>query len=485
VRLAAAAAIPLAFVLLVVAFYPFRYRFEFDPDEGVNAIKAFLLVRGYRLYFDVWSDQPPVFTFVLAAWLRTFGWKVAAGRLLVLVFSAGLLAVAGAYLRRSWGWLAALAAAVILLLLPFYPQLSVSMMIGLPSIALALGSFSCLAQWHLHHRSVWLIFSAVLLVLSILTKLFTVILVPVWLAGIALDLRRRAMPNAGIRRWSPALLWSGVLLCLGSALVLWGVGLGNVGQLLDVHLAAARDPTIAAWSRLPSIQSYLAPSLPIFLLAAIGTWRAVRAKAGSALYLAGWAAAGYGFLSANNPTWYHHQLLITVPAALLASIAVAAAGRDLRAWRARRPAEVLLSLTALAVLTVFLAGRLPPTLADFDTRLPNLSAPAVVATEEQQILALMWDHAGDSEWVYSDRPMFAFVIQRPVPPVLAVLTEKRIATGALPEAEVLAALEEYAPRLVLTGQLPVPAVEEYMRTRNFRRIDSAFRYRLYFRPITP
>ena len=52
-------AVPLAFFMLLFFFFPFLERFKLDPDEGFNAIKGLLLVRGYPLYSEIWSDQPP------------------------------------------------------------------------------------------------------------------------------------------------------------------------------------------------------------------------------------------------------------------------------------------------------------------------------------------------------------------------------------------------------------------------------------------
>jgi hypothetical protein len=80
------AAIPVVFVLVVLLFFPFRFRIEFDADEGINAIKAMMVLRGYHLYSQIWSDRPPVFTVLLASWLRWSRPTSHAGRLMVLFF---------------------------------------------------------------------------------------------------------------------------------------------------------------------------------------------------------------------------------------------------------------------------------------------------------------------------------------------------------------------------------------------------------------
>ena len=77
--------------------------------------------------------------------------------------------------------------------------------------------------------------------------------------------------------------------------------------------------------------------------------------------------------------------------------------------------------------------------------------------------------------------MFAFRTQLPVPPYLAAITEKRIAAGVLTQDQILEILVEYKPEQVFAGRFNLPVIQEYISTRNFRRIDSAERYRLYVR----
>ena len=44
---------------------------SFDTDEGINLGKGALVAAGFHPYADIWSDQPPILTYVLAAvqWL--------------------------------------------------------------------------------------------------------------------------------------------------------------------------------------------------------------------------------------------------------------------------------------------------------------------------------------------------------------------------------------------------------------------------------
>jgi len=277
----------------------------------------------------------------------------------------------------------------------------------------------------------------------------------------------------------------GFLLALGLtvAIVLVPVvGVKNLSQLVDVHLQASQQGLEFPYER-RALNSYLAESLAVFALAPLSAGIAVRRKEWPALYLAGWVVAGYGLLANTGPTWYHHQLLVTVPAALLAAIAVATSIEEVRNASTRRPAAPALALRlgCLALFLVFLAGRGPGTIEGLNAALPNLSGPAPGEEPERSLLAAMGDHAAEVRWLYSDRPIFAFLTGLPIPPNLAVITQKRLLTGELTQEEIRATLEAYHPEMILNSRFGLPAVDEYMRARNYVRIDETVKYRLYLR----
>ncbi|MEA1976484.1 MAG: hypothetical protein U9N80_01135, partial [Chloroflexota bacterium] len=126
-------AIPLLFIIVMVLFFPFRYRFEFNPDEGINAIKAMMNIKGYQLYSEIWSDQPPIFTMLLTLSFQVFGLSIPVGRGLELLFSGAILWLGIQYLRQFWGNIHAIFGILTIILLPYYLVLSVSIMIGLPA----------------------------------------------------------------------------------------------------------------------------------------------------------------------------------------------------------------------------------------------------------------------------------------------------------------------------------------------------------------
>lgn len=202
-------ALTAGFALAMLAWYPFRYRFEFDVDEGYQLMKALLYGRGYSLG-EIFSDHPPLFTIVLALLFEAMEASVLVGRLLVLGFACALLISCAVFMQMHFGSLEASLAVLLLVTLPHFAQLSVSVMIGLPAIALAAFSLVALGVWRRSDRTMWLMVSAVSLALSTLTKAFTLILVPVLICGVLFSTSGSGESTGGrMVRWVPAAAWGG------------------------------------------------------------------------------------------------------------------------------------------------------------------------------------------------------------------------------------------------------------------------------------
>ena len=451
---------------LLFLFYPYRTTFQFDTDEGVNLIKARLVEHGYRLYAEVWSDQPPVFSLALA---RLFPWvqqDLNAARNLVLA-SAGLLVASLAFVvQRVWGAWQALLAVFLLLLTPFVPALSVSVMIGLPALALAFASLACLVHWHSHPRPIWLLISGLLLGLSVLTKLFTGFLAPVFLAGIVLDASRRTGGEAGERSWraavSPLLMWS-----LAFGLVLAGTGLLVVGpahlvELVAPHLAAGESDYYTAYQREFSLGGMLTGALPIFGLALLGVWGALRRRQWLALYPLAWTLGGLGMLLVLSPVWYHHTLLLTLPAVCLAAGGLGEAFSSLARLLRRKQAslaQVTSTIAGLGLLAILLWQRLPPVWEEFNHQPYFIALQSAQPAREQVILDEIAPYRAQVQWMFTDLPMFAFQSEILVPPELAVLTSKRLASGELPQAEIARLVTAYRPEIILLERFEYPGLE--------------------------
>lgn len=469
--------LPLAFLLIMLLFFPFRERFEFDRDEGINAMKSLLIARGNSMYSDIWSDQPPFLQYLLAVWLRIFGFDIQTARTLILLLSTALLGATYKFLNQTWGTGHALAGVLFIFLLSYYNTLSVSVMIGLPAIAFAMLALLALLMWHHRKHNIWMVLSAIALGISVLTKLFTGFLAPIFLIGILIDQKARQRKTKSKHiPMHPALIW-----CLVFTIFVIGVGLifvgpSNINQLLETHLAARYTDAFIKERGIFSIIWLLEESWPILLLALIGSIFIVLERNWPSLYLVAWAAAAFLLLAIQVPVWYHHQLLITIPCAMLAGIAGGQAIYLIASIRHSHnffTLPGLLSIAAIIVLGFALIIRIPITISDF-------SQPDALLDREKIFLTRIANHASETQWVVTDMPMYAFWIGAPVPPPVAVISDKRLVTGNLTEDQIITAVEEYQPEQVLIGRFIFPKLNQILDDE-YRLLYSRGKISLYLR----
>src|SRR5689334_7737260 len=71
---------------------PLQTTVQIGADEGFNLAKATLCLRGYELYTQVWSDQPPLHTFLITQLLKHISPSVLGPRLVTVGLTLILLA---------------------------------------------------------------------------------------------------------------------------------------------------------------------------------------------------------------------------------------------------------------------------------------------------------------------------------------------------------------------------------------------------------
>lgn len=481
----------LFFCALIFLFYPYWTIFQFDTDEGVNLAKARLVENGYPLHRQVWSDQPPGFTLALASVFPFVEEDLNTARHLVLVF-AGLLVGCLAYLTtRIWNAWTALPLVWLVILVPFFPQLSVSIMIGLPAISLASLSLAALAAWHTRPHLAWLLVSGAALGLSVMTKLFTGFLAPVFLIGIILAGGRS--PGNGWRSFNlpaalrPVLLWSAGFLLVVAGICLQVIGPAQMQELILPHLRAGLSNYYQGYQEETSRFELLSGALPILGLAALGAWDALRRRRWLALYPLAWMAGGLGFFTFVSPAWYHHTLLVTLPACVLAAGGLSQAFIKLvglvRQRLSFRQAGVYPAL-ALLLLGVLLWQRLPAVWDEFDHQPYFIALRSAQPAREQAILDEIAPYQSRARWMFTDLPMFAFRSGILVPPELAVLTSKRLASGDLSQAEIASLVREYRPEVILVGRFELPGLSDLL-SADYVLFSSHLNTHLYLRADLP
>ena len=103
-----------------------------------------------------------------------------------------------------------------------------------------------------------------------------------------------------------------------------------------------------------------------------------------------------------------------------------------------------------------------------------------ISPARSRVIRTMNEYADQTNWIVTDLPMHAFRVQRPVPPILATFSSKRLATGSLTEEDILTAMREYQPEQVLMARFEIPALNAYLQ-EHYTLILSVEYFRLYLR----
>jgi hypothetical protein len=402
--------------------------------------------------------------------------------MLVLLFSTLLVWACAQFLQLTSGKPAAVFFLPLVIMVPQFLRLSTSVMIGIPSIALAAVSMLFVVVWHQKRSDLWLVISGFALALSILIKLFTGFVAPIFLLGITASvyLERR---DAGLswKMLRPAFIWSlsfgGLALLLGLALV----GFQNISAITSPHLSAPVTEGLGGAGY--TMNGHLRAAVPLLFLGIFGIVFSIYKRNWLAMYPLAWAALAYALFSFYSPVFYHHQLLITIPATMLAAAGV---GEGIL-WLSRvRSFSDLVRFPAIlaagAVIGfIFVSTLYSPMLDRELMNSPRLTDFSLRATAGKlKVLRTMDEYIGQTNWIMTDMPMYAFRVQRPVPPIVATFSSKRLATGSLTEEDILTAMREYQPEQVLMARFQIPALEAYLQ-ENYTLILSVEFFRLFLR----
>jgi 4-amino-4-deoxy-L-arabinose transferase-like glycosyltransferase len=475
--------VALLFFAIIFLYHPFREKIQFDTDEGLNLMRSMLIALGHPLYQEVSSDQPPLFNQLLAILFRVTGFEVNPARMLVLLFSTLLVWSGAQFLQLTSGKPAAILFLPLVIMVPQFLRLSTSVMIGVPSIALAAVAMLFVILWHQRMNDLWLVLSGLALALSVLIKLFTGFVAPIFVIGITaamyLDGKGRGISWNTLR---PAFIWgfsfAGLALLLGFVLV----GPQNIAAITSSHMAAPVTEELGG-SRY-TLNAHLREAVPLLLLGIFGGIVSIYRRNWLILYPLAWSTLAYVLFRFYSPVYYHHQLLITIPMTMLAA---AAAGEGILLLT-----RVSLSSHLIRVQTLLGAGALIgfvlvsihylPMLDNKDLmNSPRLTDFTLRATSGKlRVLRTMNEYIDQTTWIMTDMPMYAFRVQRPVPPDVATFSSKRLATGSLTEEDILTAMRDYQPEQVLMARFQIPALEAYLQ-EHYTLILSVEFFRLFLR----
>ena len=112
---------------------------------------------------------------------------------------------------------------------------------------------------------------------------------------------------------------------------------------------------------------------------------------------------------------------------------------------------------------------------------PKLSGFSLQGTTGKlRIIDEMKSYQMQTKWIFTDLPMYAFRVKKPVPPILATFSEKRLLTGSLTGQQLLSTLQIYQPEQVLLGRFKIPELETSLQ-KKYKMIYSPGSFKLFIR----
>ncbi len=459
----------LALTSLLVGFFVWGAThlggFAWDFDEGLNLMKARTARLGYRLYSEIWSDQPPALTLFLAVAFKLFGDSVAMGRLVAVLFSSiGLLGIA-LITRELGGQLGSLAAVAILVTASCFFKLSRAVMIGLPAISLATLSIAFAFYYLRTGKWQWLALAGGVFSASLLMKLMiTFVVVPLALTTF---LRRGASRSwMGITKDLGMLILTVVTPILPCLVVYDGQVMFD--QVIGTYLKSKDTLLLDITCNLREICHYFKSNYGLLALASYGTISLLLKRSRSVLIIISWLILTLVILVTHSPLWRHHFILLLFPLAILGGVAISQIWHRLPQSLDQPFSQRMFLLLGLVALSLYLF-ELPKTIRA-DQGL--LSAPGDEVAQE--VVSLLKRITKPEDFVMTDELMIAFRAGRKVPPSLCVPSAKRIVTGNLTLGELITTTKEYDARVVLTWSGRFAMLPEYIRwvKTNYRLVKS-------------
>jgi 4-amino-4-deoxy-L-arabinose transferase-like glycosyltransferase len=192
------AASPWIGLLAVVVCFGLAASHRFiDGDEGFYLLASRLVTHGQPLYVGFFYPQAPLLPYVYGTFTALFGRSWMTARLLSGLLSSALATMMFAQVRRATGRMDAGAAAVVLLLtscmvLASFPAVKTYSLASVPLF----GCFMILARDPIPVKRAAIVAAGVLLGLSVSTRSYLVVVLPVFLGWILFRVEASARPRA-------------------------------------------------------------------------------------------------------------------------------------------------------------------------------------------------------------------------------------------------------------------------------------------------
>jgi hypothetical protein len=446
-------------LVLIFSLLPLGTAFELGGDEGFELNKGFLHSKGFALYSQIWSDQPPLYTLLLSLAFRTFSPSILIARLTAAGFGLVLFLTFLSLVRRRSGVVGAWCAVFLLVCSPCVLLLSVSVMKEVPSVAIALVSAALAFKSADRASKIQLIASGLAMAAALQVKFAAGLFIPAILTELCLEPGSKA-ESGWPRRALPVAEW---LLVTAAAFLLIGAvwGRGSALPAWQAHFVPhphpatedrARDFALPTTVFLDHIECVLLAG--ILLVWVLKDARRNRTRpgqeSGQLPRLPEWPQVRFpvvllvtvlGFHAFHRPFWMYYYLHFAVPLAWLGG--AAAAGLIARARAAFNPTKASIPITPQAVFLILLALGFPLLRSSARLRAEIVDMRQHERVASSAVLTKIKQHAPATHWIYAEPGTYAFHAGLPVPPELAVTSRKRFWSGQITTNQIVEICRRY------------------------------------------
>lgn len=468
-------------VLIIYSLLPIGTAFEFGHDEGFGLMRAFLFNKGYKLYEQIWSDQPPLYTVVIATAFRMFGTSILTGRLIAVGFGLLLLAVFYELVRTRSGPWTALIAIFFLLSSPNVLLLTTSVMLEVPTFAVALLASLLLFRYLNKRKKVWALASGATMGFALQIKFAAILIVPAMMlellllhrcspnsvpSGTALKeaklVRRQvntpqlgAQPPTGAIHCQPCtkplmefFFWlSAVVIVVLSIATIWERN--ALVELWKPHTVGVYVPGFGEPGDFKFDPGLLWRNIECVVGAAVSVvWALFRRRVREIVFPIVLLLTAAAVHAVHRPWWNYYYLHFAIPLAWLASWAIFEGIKKVYALISVKPPNGRthsfwqpLATGALVALVLARSERNLEGTVKGLRQVPRVDANPIVTN--------MLSYGERVRWVYARAPIYAFHAKLAIPPELAVVTPKRFWSGQITREQIISICSRYEPELLI------------------------------------
>jgi hypothetical protein len=399
------------------------------------------LLKGYKLYTDIWNDQPPLHTYLLTRTLRHFSSTMLGPRLLTSAFALLLLSSVFVLCWRFNGGRVATIATLLLLASPGFLLLGSSCMLEIPAMAPTMAALCVLAMGNQTKWRVPEMMAGVLFGIALEIKLISLVMLP--MAALLVWLNRRLEPSPGRNVTKSLLVLSACLLTTTIAtdsVASHGAYLMHFRQSWVSHFGGIKTLEYGSPKDHRFDWAALLRNWDLTIPAVLGVVLCVRRVPGALLAALPitWLVYTFSIFGLHRPWWNYYYVHTAIPLCWCAAIGIDAV------WARARWPQQRTWCAVLALYFLFAGGWMIGRLY-----LEVQSVRKSPQTYTCLFLNEMERYKPHTRWLYSEEPVYSFHTGIPLPPDLAVVVLKRYWSGEMTNARLTEDLRSFKPELML------------------------------------